>query len=440
MNILALEVGTSTIQAAVLDQATGQPIGGIARTSVAVDVPSPDAAEIPALRLWDAVAATARQAVQQAGVAGRSGADIAAIGMSTFMPGLVLLGKDDQPLGPIWTHLDRRARPAARQVWAHVGEDIFASAGNRPLPGLMSALSWRQQHSDDPYLSHRVHSYLHVNGWLAFHMTGAKAFDPANASVTGLCGTMTDQAWSPRWCDYFEVEPAWLPPMVCGSATVGCLRAALASELGVPAGVPVKLGTADISTAMLAAHMEPGDVLHIVGATQTLATLAEKPAPAPRGRLHRLGVGADFVQIAHNPIGAGALAWIKNFCFREQTEAEFYEETIPLARQRSARVSLDPPFLAGDCLTIDASRAALRDLELTSDRLDVLAALLSALMQRHAEAIANLPIAMPLRRIFVSGAGVEWMRALIPDYQTSRLQTLDEGPLCGIARLFAEQS
>ena len=36
-----------------------------------------------------------------------------------------------------------------------------------------------------------------------------------------LHGTLTDQAWSPRWCDYFLVDPAWLPAVVCGSTTVG---------------------------------------------------------------------------------------------------------------------------------------------------------------------------------------------------------------------------
>src|SRR5262249_22539649 len=216
MNVLAIEVGTSFVRAEVLDAATAEPIGSIARTDFPVEAPTPDAAEVMPARLWEAVASAARQAVQQAGVAGRTGADIAGVGFCTFMPGLVLLGKDEQPLGPIWTHLDRRSRPAARQIWAHVGDELLASAGNRPLPGLMSAVAWRQQHSNDPYLSHRVASYLHINGWLAFHLTGVKAFDAANASVTGLFDTLTDQVWAPHWCDYFEVERDWLPDVIDG--------------------------------------------------------------------------------------------------------------------------------------------------------------------------------------------------------------------------------
>src|SRR5438874_13271542 len=125
MNLLALDVGTSSIKAAVFDTATGEALGGIAKIAYALDAPAPDAAEVPAERLWQATAQTARAAVQQAGMGGKAG-DVEAVGLCTLTPALVLLDKQDQPLGPIWTHLDRRARPAARQTWAAVGEEFLA--------------------------------------------------------------------------------------------------------------------------------------------------------------------------------------------------------------------------------------------------------------------------------------------------------------------------
>src|SRR5512145_2633899 len=99
MNILALDVGTSAVKAAVLDVASATPVGGIARSEYPLDAPTSEAAEIRPARVWEAVAAAARQAVRAAGVAGRPGQDVAAVGLSTLMPALVLLGKDDRPLG-----------------------------------------------------------------------------------------------------------------------------------------------------------------------------------------------------------------------------------------------------------------------------------------------------------------------------------------------------
>jgi xylulokinase len=437
MNILAIDVSPSNVRAAVLDVESCQPRAGIARAEIAADAPTPDAAEVPAMRLWEAVASAARQAVRQSGVAGQMGLDVAGVGLTTFLPGLVLLGKDDEPLTPIWTPGDRRSRPAARQVWAHVGEEFLAATGHRPVPGNVSALAWRQQLSSDPYLSHRTHAYLHVNGWLAFHMTGVKAFDSGNASCTGLFGTLTDGQWLPRWCDYFEIDRSWLPPVMCGSATVATLRSGIANELGVPSGIAVKLGIGDLASAMLAARMEPGDLLHVVGATQALAALTDRPASAPRRWTRRLGVSPRFMHVTHNPVGIEALAWLRTLCFREQSEDEFYGSTIPRARERMPRVSLDPPFLAGDCLEIEACRAAIRDLELTTDRLDLLAAVLGAMIKRHRETVENLGVGASFRRIFLAGAGAERVPRILPDYETATIETLSDGALRGVARLFA---
>src|SRR4029453_4122941 len=141
-------------------------------------------------RLWDALGQASRGAVRQANLGTTSDRDVNAIGLTTLTPGLVLLGEDDKPLTPIWTHLDRRSRPQARQTWAAVGEEFLASVGNRPLPGGISVLCYRQELVQEPYLIQDVASYLHVNGWLAFHMTGQRAFDPANACFTGLFGTL----------------------------------------------------------------------------------------------------------------------------------------------------------------------------------------------------------------------------------------------------------
>jgi xylulokinase len=438
MRVLALDVGTSSVKAAVLDVATAQPVGAVAQCAYALDHPEPDAAEIPAERLWQAVAAAARGAVRRAGVAGIAGQDVQAIGLSCMTPALILLDKADRPLGPIWTHLDRRSRPAARQTWAAVGEEFLAVVGNRPLPGGISAVCFRQQLSADPYLAHRVCHYLHVNGWLGLHLTGQRAFDPANACFTGLFGTMTDCQWSHRWLEYFEVEAAWLPPVIAGNTTLGTLRAEAAAELGVIAGLPVKLGTADTSSAMLAAGMGEGSLLHEMGTAQVLSVLTGTARPDPRRLTRLLGVGDQFVHVAHNPVGGAALDWVHRLCFFEQSENEFFERTIPAADRRT-RVTLDPPFLGGDRLEIEAHRAAFRDLELTTDRLDLLAAVLQAMVRRHHETLEALGAGASFERIYLTGGRAEIVRRLLPEYDRSNVVPLEEGSLRGVARLFATE-
>jgi xylulokinase len=439
MRILALDVGTSSVKAGVLDVATTAPVGPIARAAYEHDAPVPEAAEVPAERLWTAVTSAAREAVRRAGVAGVPGKDVQGIGLSCMMPGLILLDRADRPLGPIWTHLDRRARPTARQVWAAVGEEFLATVGNRPLPGGISALCYRQQLSDDPYLAQRVGSYLHANGWLGLRLTGERAFDPANACFSGLFGTMTDQKWSRRWLDYFDVEESWLPPVQAGDALLGTLRAEAAAELGVAAGLPVKLGTADTSTAMLAADMTTKDLLHEVGTTQVLSVLTDSPRPGTMRLTRLLGVGRRFVHVTHNPVAGAALEWVRALCFAEETDKEFFERTVPSALNRSTRVTLDPPFLGGDRLEIEAHRAAFRDLELTTRPDDLLAAVLQAMVRRHHAAVAALGVGETFERVFLTGGAAEVMHQLLPPYRSAKVHMLQEGSLRGVAKLWTSE-
>jgi sugar (pentulose or hexulose) kinase len=429
MHVLALDVGTSSVKAAVLDGARAAPLGEIAHVGYELDRPRPEAAEIAPEKLWAALAAAARQAM-------RGVETVAGVGLSCLTPALVLLDERDRPLGPFWTHLDRRSRQAARQVWAGVGDEFLATTGNRPLPGGISAVCYRQQLTDTPYLYRRVRSYLHLNGWLGLRLTGEKAMDRANASFSGLYNTVTDRQWSPKWCDFFNVEPAWLPRLVDGRDTLGTLRPEVAGELGVPPGVPVKLGTADTSSAALAACLRPGDLLHEVGTTQVLATLVDRPAPDPRRLVRELGVGDGFLHVTHNPVGGVALDWLYRLCFRDQSEDDFFARTVPEALGRDTRVTLDPPYLGGDRLEIEAHRAGFRDLTLEADRLDLLAALLQEMRRQHYRAVQALGCGERFGRVFLSGGGAAVVRRLIPEYAGAAVHPLEEGSLHGVAWLF----
>lgn len=429
MRILALDVGTSSVKAAVLEVSSTVAVGPIAHVPYATDHPTPEAAEIPADRLWSAITSASRQASNHT-------VGIAGIGLSCLTPGLILLDKADRPLLPIWTHLDRRSRASARQVWAAVGNEFLATVGNRPLPGGISAVSWRQQLLEHLTLIREVRSYLHVNSWIGLRMTGERAFDPANASFTGLYGTLTDQCWSEHWCSYFQVDPRWLPPVVCGRTSIGHLRSAVAAELGVPAGIPVKLGTADTTCAMLAAGIQPGDLMHVVGTTQVLAALTEKPHPSPKRLTRQFGVGDSFIHATHNPVGGAALDWLYHLCFLDQSESVFFSQTVPAALNCTSRVRLDPAFLGGDRLEIEAHRAAFRDLTLATSREDLLAALLQAMRQHHREALSHLGLGDHWKNVYLTGGGAEVIHRLLPEYADASVHFVEEASLRGVARLF----
>lgn len=431
MNVLALDVGTSSVKAAVLEQAGGRPLAPPAKAEYGIDRPTPEAAEIPPDRFWGAIDRAAREAVAAAG------AEVEGVGLSCLTPALVLLDSGDSPLSPIWIHLDRRSRPVARRVWERDGQEFLDTVGTRPLPGGTSALCFAQQIATDRTLRGRVRHYLHANSWVGLRLTGERRFDPANASFSGLFGTLTDRQWSPRWCDYFGVDPGWLPEVVDGRTTLGGLRAEVAAAWGLKAGVPVKLGTADTTSAMLAAGCGPDDLLHSVGTTQVLAVRVEKPEPDARRLTRLFGVGDGYVYVAHNPVGGAGLEWMHSLCYRELPAEEFYAKAVPEAGKRRSTVALDPPFLGGDRLEIEERVAAFRGLTLGAGRDDLLAAVVSAMRTGHRNALDAIERDVrSLSRIVLTGGGAEAVRQLLPEYASARVEMLDQGSLRGVTRLF----
>ncbi len=429
MGWLALDVGTSGVKAAVLDEATGQPIAPVEKRSYALEQPVPHAMVIDPERLHAAVLDAARVAVRNQSVHG--------IGFSVFTPGLILLKADLQPLTPIITHLDRRARLSAKRVWQDCGDAFLNSNGNKPLPGGISALVWQELVQQSPEWHKQVRYFLHLNSWLALQWTGQTAFDPGNACFTGLTEWRSPRQWSAQWCDYFQIQLEWLPPIKDGSHTVGELRNELVSALGLPRSIPVKIGFADTSSAVCAAQLQLNEVLHVVGTTQVLACRTTQPVPSPSRLMRPLGLGNDFLHVAHNPVGGVALEWLYRLCFADVTESTYYADLLFQAMSRSTHVRLDPPYLGGDRLEIDARYAGLQNLSLSTDRMDVLIAVLQAMREGHKTAWHAMQFESNPHRIVLTGGGDRWVKRLLPEYTNVQVQMLEQASLLGVWSLFS---
>jgi sugar (pentulose or hexulose) kinase len=428
MQILALDIGTSSVKAAVLDTPAGRPVGPVVKQAYPLHQPDADTAVIEPKELW--------QAISQAVSGAVAGQQVEGIGLSCLMPCLVLLDQRDQPIMPFVTHLDRRARPTARTLEARFGPSFLRETGNRPLPGGISGVFFKHWATHHPDQLSQVHRYLHLNSWIALRLTGQTAFDPGNACFTGLCN-WSDVTWSPEWCSHLGVMPKWLPAIQPGNITVGSLRREIAEQWSLPADIPVKLGLADTSSAILAAEMERGDLLHLVGTTQVLAVLTDDPVPSANRLTRHFGAGESYLHVTHNPVGGAALEWLRLLCFADTSEEAFFGPVVDQALTRQPSVTLEPPYLGGDRLEIEEKRAGFKGLTLGADRLDLLAAVLAAMRTGHRTAWANLERPAPPRRVFLSGGAARVIRKLIPDYAQLDVIELDQASLRGVARLFA---
>ncbi|GIW79807.1 MAG: hypothetical protein KatS3mg105_1614 [Gemmatales bacterium] len=435
MQVLALDVGAGTVRAAVVDVDTLAIAGDIQCVEFKISVPTAQAAECRAADVWSAVAKAARR------VAPAKDA-IDGVGMSCLAPCGVWLDAKDQPLTSVWLPADRRSRPAARQTWALDGERFLAEVGTPPVPGRISAIVWKQLLAQDAYLGHWVRSYLHLNGWLGFQMTGERRFDPAGASLTGLFGTMTERRWLEHWCSHFEVNSDWLPEVVAGTQTIGTLRSEAAGEMGMIAGVPVKVGTETLASALLAAGAEPGDVLIEEGESPLAASLTVEPHPAVDCSTYLFPFepnGAKYICVVPLPFGIEAFSWLHRLCFAEMSETTFFEEALDRAVEQQTSVCFDPPWLAGHPLAVEAQHASFRGLCSATERIELLAAMVQALRRGWRRALRTLGLERP-GRLFLSGGNVSVWKKVLPELAGISIHEVQDASLRGAAIMFQQKS
>jgi D-ribulokinase len=135
-----------------------------------------------------------------------------------------------------------------------------------------------------------VTKILHQADWIAGQFSGRfDVSDESNSLKTGY--DPVARAW-PNWIAATGVEPGNLPEVVPAGTIIGEVSAEAARRFGVPARAVVVAGSTDGCAAFLATGADkPGDAVTSLGSTLVLKLASEHPLFAPEYGLysHRIG-------------------------------------------------------------------------------------------------------------------------------------------------------
>jgi len=266
---LGIDLGTGSLKCLLLDDAGLT----VAESSAAYanDAATPGRGEIPVERWADGL----RQAVHTLPAQARQA--VRAIGLSGQMHGLVLSDAEGHALRPALLWTDQRATEWRTRVPA-------PSCGNPFAPGMAGPmLGWLAEHEAARLKQARW--AFQPKDWLGFWLTGEACGDASDASATLLADAQGE--WDPASAERYGVDARLLPPLRAATALRGVLRAPLAAELGLPAGVPVAVGAGDTPAALVGSGLlDDGDAQLTTGTGAQIVVLRATP-PAPHAALHR---------------------------------------------------------------------------------------------------------------------------------------------------------
>src|SRR5437764_183775 len=269
---LGIDVGTSSLKALVLD--VDGTIVGSGQSSYPMAQPRPGWAEADPQDWWKAAAPAV------AGAAGPHAAEIAAVGLSGQMHGVVLCDDTAEVIRPAILWADGRSTREL-EAYSELSSSLRRSLGNPPATGMAGpTLLWLRNHERQHY--RRAQWALQPKDWLRLRLVDEAATDPSDASGT-LLYDLEAEYWAKDVIEALDLRLDFLAPIRESAEICGILERDAAAHLGVRPNLPVVCGAADTAAAALA-----GGVLDPSGfGGPARHRRAGQPAAARRGRILR---------------------------------------------------------------------------------------------------------------------------------------------------------
>jgi len=384
--VIGLDLGTSAVKALLIDER--QAVLAEAEVKLATQHPAPLASEQDVEGWWEATVAALDQLAHAAPAAM---ARVRAIGLAGQMHAAVLLDAADRPVRPAMLWNDSRAHAEADAL-KRLGLDLARALGVPAMAGMTAPkLAWLARH--EPAAVARTRHILLTKDFVRLRLTGERVTDVSDAAGTWLL----DQArrtWSARAIAATGVDPAWLPPIVEGSAVTGTLRPALAARWRCGPGVVVAGGGGDTPAGGVGiGAVEDGQAYVSLGTSAQMFVAADAHRPAPEQLVHAFchAVPGRWYQMAAMQNGAGVLSFVAGLLgvtdiagLVAQVEAGFTgpSRLLVLPYLNGERTPHDDPHARGvvmgltsDTSRIDLAQAAMEGVAFAfADARDALAA------------------------------------------------------------------
>ena len=263
MYLLGLDIGSSSVKASLVDAQSGD--------IVAQDFQPKQEQPIKALRagwaeqdpeMWFSNLKAALASVLKS--SGANSAEIAAIGISYQMHGLVLADRDRKALRDAIIWCDSRAVPYGQKAFDALGHEFCLShLLNSPGNFTAAKLAWVKENEPETYA--RIWKLMLPGDYIAMRLTGE-----VNTTVSSLSEGMfwdfKENRLSDELLSYYGIARDLIPEIVPTFAVQGRVTKEAAAELGLKEGTPVAYRGGDQpNNALSLGVLQPGEIASTAG-------------------------------------------------------------------------------------------------------------------------------------------------------------------------------
>ena len=325
---LGLDVGTSSTKVLLMRH------DGAVLASCAPEypfrTPRPRWAAADPADWWKATIEGIKTVLQKAAV---KGSDVAGIGLSGQMHGLVMLDSEGKVLRPCIMWNDQRTASQCAELTAKVGaEKVLSITGNPILPGFTAGkILWVKQNEPEVYA--RCAKILLPKDYIRYRLSGTYAAEVSDASGTSLLD-VKKRSWSSDMLSATGVPASWMADLSESPDITSHLSAEAASLTGLPQGLPIAGGGGDqAAQAVGCGIVEEGLISATFGTSGVVFAHSRQYRVEPQGKLHAFcaAVPGQWHLMGVMLSAAGSLQWFRDTLGHEEVAKAKAEGKHPYA-------------------------------------------------------------------------------------------------------------
>ncbi len=280
--MMGIDVGTTGTRAVIV-RPDGYVVGAATGDHQPMRMAKPGWAEQDPEDWWQATLVAIRAALELTNV---KGSEIAAVGFSGQMHGVVLLDKARSVLRPSLIWCDQRSQAQCDWITQKVGAaQLIQYVSNPALTGFSAPkILWVRD--NEPKVYERTAHFLLPKDFVRYRLTGEFATDVSDASGT-LLFDVTNRRWSREMLSALGIDSQILPKAFESPEITGEISREVAVLTGLSAGTPVVAGAGDqAASAVGNGIVLPGLTSATLGTSGVIFTYTAAPKLDPRGRIH----------------------------------------------------------------------------------------------------------------------------------------------------------
>ncbi|HEY9007618.1 xylulokinase [Ohtaekwangia sp.] len=282
--LLGYDLGSSSIKATLVDAGTGQVVASAQSPSEEMPMLAVHAgwAEQDPEMWWEHAVKALQTCLKKSGI---NGADIAAIGISYQMHGLVCVDKDQKALRPSIIWCDSRAVEIGKKAFQQLGAD-YSLQHLLNSPGNFTASKLRWVKENEPQVFERIYKIMLPGDFLAMRLTG-DIVTTASGLSEGMFWDYEAEAPSKKLLELYGIPADLLATQAPTFSIQGKVKKDIAAQLGLQEGTPVSYRAGDQPNNAFSLNvLNPGETAATAGTSGVIYSVTDKNAYDKKSRVN----------------------------------------------------------------------------------------------------------------------------------------------------------